>query len=310
MIPAIIRKCVEARDAGRDEVVSVGDGEGPLASSSTSTTLPMASSSVFRSWKTGSRSTWVPQLEIAIVDLAELIAKVTSFEGRFVWDPSKPDGQPRRSVDGSKARQPPRLVAACRSRGWTTPHGRLVHREPVLIPRSNRSGPSAATSGPVATSGTAASTGTTRPAATRATFARAATRRNPSRRNPTHRNPNRRNPNRRNPNRRNSDPPEPDPPEVEPPESDVVEVDEPDTAFVDPVSEPGPDFLACLPLVAGLAPPIPAGSSAESIGVPTSVPSRPSSASGRPADEPATGSSSEPTGSLALGTTSSSRVSL
>ena len=43
--------------------------------------------------------------EISIADLAELIAKVTGFEGRFVWDPSKPDGQPRRSVDGSKARQ-------------------------------------------------------------------------------------------------------------------------------------------------------------------------------------------------------------
>ena len=43
--------------------------------------------------------------EISIRDLAELIARITGFQGRFVWDPSKPDGQPRRAVDGSRARE-------------------------------------------------------------------------------------------------------------------------------------------------------------------------------------------------------------
>jgi len=43
--------------------------------------------------------------EISIRDLAERIAQTTGFKGRFVWDPSKPDGQPRRAVDGSKARE-------------------------------------------------------------------------------------------------------------------------------------------------------------------------------------------------------------
>ena len=42
--------------------------------------------------------------EISIRDLAELIAEVTGYEGRIVWDESKPNGQPRRSVDGSRAR--------------------------------------------------------------------------------------------------------------------------------------------------------------------------------------------------------------
>ena len=60
------------------------------------------------------------------------------------------------------------------------------------------------------------------------------------------------------------EPPEPDPvlepPELEPPESDVAEVDEPDTASVDPASEPEPDLWSCLTLVAGFAPPIPASS--------------------------------------------------
>ena len=32
-------------------------------------------------------------------------SRIAKFEGRFVWDPSKPDGQPRRAVDGSKARR-------------------------------------------------------------------------------------------------------------------------------------------------------------------------------------------------------------
>jgi len=43
--------------------------------------------------------------EISIRDLAELIADVTGFEGTIAWDPTKPNGQPRRSVDGSRARE-------------------------------------------------------------------------------------------------------------------------------------------------------------------------------------------------------------
>jgi GDP-L-fucose synthase len=41
--------------------------------------------------------------EISIRDLAELIADVTGFEGTITWDTTKPNGQPRRSVDGSRA---------------------------------------------------------------------------------------------------------------------------------------------------------------------------------------------------------------
>jgi GDP-L-fucose synthase len=43
--------------------------------------------------------------EISIRELAELVAEVTGFRGRIVWDTSKPNGQPRRSVDGSRARE-------------------------------------------------------------------------------------------------------------------------------------------------------------------------------------------------------------
>jgi len=43
--------------------------------------------------------------EISIRELAELVADVTGFTGRIVWDTTKPNGQPRRSVDASRARE-------------------------------------------------------------------------------------------------------------------------------------------------------------------------------------------------------------
>jgi GDP-L-fucose synthase len=43
--------------------------------------------------------------EISIRELAELVAEVTGFEGRIEWDETKPNGQPRRSVDGTRARE-------------------------------------------------------------------------------------------------------------------------------------------------------------------------------------------------------------
>ena len=43
--------------------------------------------------------------EISIRELAELVADVTGFDGRIVWDETKPNGQPRRSVDGGRAKE-------------------------------------------------------------------------------------------------------------------------------------------------------------------------------------------------------------
>ena len=43
--------------------------------------------------------------EISIRDLAELVAELTGFEGRITWDTTKPNGQPRRSVDATRARE-------------------------------------------------------------------------------------------------------------------------------------------------------------------------------------------------------------
>ena len=41
--------------------------------------------------------------EIAIKDLVQMIARMTGFEGRLVWDTSKPNGQPRRALDVTRA---------------------------------------------------------------------------------------------------------------------------------------------------------------------------------------------------------------
>jgi GDP-L-fucose synthase len=43
--------------------------------------------------------------EISIKDLLETIARLTGFEGRIVWDASKPNGQPRRKLEVSRARR-------------------------------------------------------------------------------------------------------------------------------------------------------------------------------------------------------------
>jgi GDP-L-fucose synthase len=44
-------------------------------------------------------------IEISIKDLAETIARLTGFEGRLIWDPSQPDGQPRRCLDVTRAKE-------------------------------------------------------------------------------------------------------------------------------------------------------------------------------------------------------------
>ena len=104
MIPALIRKCIEARESGSDHIVVWGDGSPTrefiyvkdaargiaLATECYNEFLPVNLGSGF---------------EISIKDLAEKIARMTGFEGDLVWDTSKPNGQPRRALDTSRARE-------------------------------------------------------------------------------------------------------------------------------------------------------------------------------------------------------------
>lgn len=102
VIPALIRKCLEAKESGEKEVVIWGDG------SPTREFLYVedAAEGIARAAERYNRSEPVnlgSGNEIQIKKLAELIASLTGFQGKLVFDTSKPNGQPRRGLDVSRA---------------------------------------------------------------------------------------------------------------------------------------------------------------------------------------------------------------
>ena len=104
VIPAIIKKCLEAHDRGDDEVTLWGSGEPTreflyVDDAADGIVLALERAEGADPINLGSAS------EISIKDLAEMIGQIVGFQGRFVWDRSNPDGQPRRAVDGSRARR-------------------------------------------------------------------------------------------------------------------------------------------------------------------------------------------------------------
>jgi len=103
VIPALVRKCLEARESGEDRVTLWGDG------SPTRDFLfaPDAAEGILLGAEALDTSEPVnlgSGKEIRIRDLAELIAELAGFEGKFDWDSSKPNGQPRRGLDTRKAK--------------------------------------------------------------------------------------------------------------------------------------------------------------------------------------------------------------
>lgn len=102
VIPAIIRKCVEAVRNGLDEIVLWGSGEPTrefLYVEDAAEGIVLASERYNKSNAVNLGAGF----EIAIKDLAVMIGKVTGFAGKIIWDTTKPDGQPRRCLDTSKA---------------------------------------------------------------------------------------------------------------------------------------------------------------------------------------------------------------
>jgi GDP-L-fucose synthase len=104
VIPALIRKCLEAVEGGQDEVVVWGTGQASrefLYVEDAAEAIVLASEHYDdpEPVNLGSGS------EISIKELVELIAELTGFRGRLVWDTTKPDGQPRRCLDTSRAEQ-------------------------------------------------------------------------------------------------------------------------------------------------------------------------------------------------------------
>jgi GDP-L-fucose synthase len=104
VIPALIRKMVEAKEGGESEVVLWGDGSPTrefLYVEDCAEALVLAAERY-----DGAEPVNVGTgQEISIRDLASLVADVTGFDGEIVWDTSKPNGQPRRRLDVSRAEE-------------------------------------------------------------------------------------------------------------------------------------------------------------------------------------------------------------
>jgi GDP-L-fucose synthase len=102
VIPALIRKCFEAIKAGSSEIIVWGDGSATrefLFVDDAAEGIVLASQHYE---KTEPVNLGTGQ-EISVKDLSQLIANLTGFGGRIVWDTTRPNGQPRRSLDTSRA---------------------------------------------------------------------------------------------------------------------------------------------------------------------------------------------------------------
>ena len=102
VIPALIKKYVEAIANGDKEVVIWGDGSPTrefIFVEDAAEGIALAAEKYNGSDPVNIGSGY----EISIKDLAELIARLTGFEGKLAWDTSKPNGQPRRGLDVSRA---------------------------------------------------------------------------------------------------------------------------------------------------------------------------------------------------------------
>lgn len=104
VIPALIRKCFDAKESGQQEIVCWGDG------SPTREFLYVgdAVEAILQATERYNRSEPVnvgTGLEISIKELVILIARLVGYQGKISWDISMPNGQPRRCLDITRAEQ-------------------------------------------------------------------------------------------------------------------------------------------------------------------------------------------------------------
>jgi GDP-L-fucose synthase len=102
VIPALIKKCVDAVEAGRDKVEVWGTGR----ASREYLYVDDAAEGVLLAAELAEGTEPInlgTDHEITIRETAERIAALVGFDGDLVWDPTQPDGQPRRRVDPSRA---------------------------------------------------------------------------------------------------------------------------------------------------------------------------------------------------------------
>src|SRR6266699_2431472 len=104
VIPALIKKCVDARHAGAREIVVWGDGSPTrefLYVEDAAEGIALATERYEKDQPVNLGSSF----EISIRDLVGLIARLTGFKGKVKWDTSQPNGQPRRKLDTTRAQQ-------------------------------------------------------------------------------------------------------------------------------------------------------------------------------------------------------------
>jgi len=104
VIPALIRKFVDARRRGEREIIAWGSGKASrefLHVRDAAEGILLAAEKYDRSEPVNIGS----GCEVTIKELTELIAELSGFQGEILWDTSKPDGQPRRCLDTSRALQ-------------------------------------------------------------------------------------------------------------------------------------------------------------------------------------------------------------
>lgn len=104
VIPALIRKCVEAREGGEKQIVVWGDGSATrefLYVTDAAEGLVLAA----EQYNSPEPVNLGSSFEISIRDLATRICDYTGFSGKLQWDVSKPNGQPRRKLDTQRAQE-------------------------------------------------------------------------------------------------------------------------------------------------------------------------------------------------------------
>jgi GDP-L-fucose synthase len=102
VIPALIRKCLEAQSAGRPEIRVWGDGSPTREFLFVEDAAEGLITGAER-YSGGEPINLGSGSEISIRDLVELIARLCGFTGAIVWETDKPNGQPRRRLDVSRA---------------------------------------------------------------------------------------------------------------------------------------------------------------------------------------------------------------
>ncbi len=103
VIPALIRKFSEAKERGDAEVIAWGTGKATrefLYVDDAAEGIVLATERYDKADPVNIGSGF----EISIKDLTETIAEIVGYQGKVVWDHSKPDGQPRRALDVSRAK--------------------------------------------------------------------------------------------------------------------------------------------------------------------------------------------------------------